>query len=163
MLDLSCLTNDPIQHALFCPAIPAKLPSDIPKFNEKHGEDPNNHVMTFHLWCSSKYLMDDSIRLRIFQRTLLGATSKWYIELQHNSFVKFNSLAMAFMTHFQFPIHYETSIDILNSLRQSSSTHISNHIHEWKRRIWLIKDPIPNQLLVIWFTKSLLPPIEENI
>jgi hypothetical protein len=45
--DLSHLTNDPIQHAPFWPAIPAKLPSDIPKFDEKLGEDPNNHVMNF--------------------------------------------------------------------------------------------------------------------
>jgi hypothetical protein len=48
MLDLpnfSCLTNDPIQHAPFWLAIPAKLPSDIPKFNGKPGEDPNHHVI----------------------------------------------------------------------------------------------------------------------
>jgi hypothetical protein len=72
--DLSCLTNDPIQHAPFWPPIPAKLPSDIPKFDGKPGEDPNNHVMTFHIWCSSNSLMDDSIRLRLFQRTLTGST-----------------------------------------------------------------------------------------
>jgi hypothetical protein len=106
--DLSHLTNDPIQHAPFWPTIPAKLPSNIPKFDGKPGEDPNNHVMTFHLWCSSNSLMDDSIRLRLFQRTLTGATTKWYIELSRNSFVDFNSLAMDFLTHFQFPIRYET-------------------------------------------------------
>jgi hypothetical protein len=94
--DLSHLTNDPIQHAPFWPTIPAKLPSDIPKFDGKPGEDPNNHVMTFHLWCSSNSLMDDSIHLRLFQRTLTGATMKWYIELSRNSFVDFNSLAMDF-------------------------------------------------------------------
>jgi hypothetical protein len=65
--DLSQLTNDPIFHSLVWPVIPAKLPSDIPKFDEKSGEDPNNHVINFHLWCSSKSFMDDSIRLRLFQ------------------------------------------------------------------------------------------------
>jgi hypothetical protein len=59
--------NDPIFHSPVWPTIPAKLPSDIPKFDEKFGEDPNNHVMTFHLWCSSNSLMDDSIRLSLFQ------------------------------------------------------------------------------------------------
>jgi hypothetical protein len=29
--------------------MPAKLPSDIPKFDGKPGEDPKNHVMNFHL------------------------------------------------------------------------------------------------------------------
>jgi hypothetical protein len=78
--DLSRILNDPIRHSPQWPAIPAKLPSDIPKFNGKAGEDPNNHVMTFHLWFSSNSLMDESIRLHIFQRTLTGSAAKWYIE-----------------------------------------------------------------------------------
>jgi hypothetical protein len=53
--------------------------------------------------------MDDSIRLRLFQRTLTGTTIKWYIELQRGTFQDFNSLSMAFLTHFQLPIHYETN------------------------------------------------------
>jgi hypothetical protein len=78
---LSRILNDPIRHSPQWLAIPAKLPSNIPKFNDKEGEDLNNHVMNFHLWCSSKSLMDDSIRLRLFQRTLTGFSMKWYIEL----------------------------------------------------------------------------------
>jgi len=68
--DLSQLTNDLIFYSPVWPIIPAKLPSDILKFDGKYGEDPNNHVMTFHLWCSSNSLMDDSIHLLLFQRTL---------------------------------------------------------------------------------------------
>jgi hypothetical protein len=60
--DLSRILNDLMRHSLQWPAIPAKLQSDIPKFDGKEGEDPNNHVMNFHLWCSSNSLMDDSIR-----------------------------------------------------------------------------------------------------
>jgi hypothetical protein len=131
--DLSWLTNDPIYHSPVWPAIPTKLPSDIPKFDEKPGEDPNNHVMTFHLWCSSNSLMDDSIRLRLFQRTLTSSASKWYIELPHASFHDFNSLSMSFLTHFQLPIRYEMGTKLLTSLRQTTSIHISDHIHEWRR------------------------------
>jgi hypothetical protein len=161
--DMSRLTNDPIQHAPFWPPIPTKLPSEIPKFNQKPGEDPNNHVMNFHLWCSSNSLMDDSIHLRIFQRTLTCATTKWYIELLCKSSVNFNSLSMEFMMHFQFPIWYDIDKDIFTSLQQSYSTHISNHIHEWRRWRWLIKDPIPDQLLVDLFTMSLLPLITHDV
>jgi hypothetical protein len=130
--DLSRLTNDPIFYSLVWPAIPAKLPSDIPKFDGKSGEDPNNHVMTFHLWCSSNSLMDDSIRLRLLQRTLIGSATKWYIELPRASFHDFNSLAMFFLTHFQLPIQYETGTELLTSLHQTTSVHVSDHIHEWR-------------------------------
>jgi hypothetical protein len=47
----------------------------------------------------------------------------------------------------------------LSSFKQYSSTHISNHIHEWRRRRHLIKVPLPDQLLVEFFTKSLIGPI----
>jgi hypothetical protein len=161
--DLSRLTNDPILHFPFWPVIPAKLPSDIPKFDGKPGEDPNNHVMTFHLWCSSNSLMDDSIHLHLFQRTLTGSAAKWYIELQRGTFQDFNSLAMDFLTHFQLPIHYETGTELLTSLHQTNSVHISDHIHEWRRRRRLIKATIPDQLLAEWFTKSLLPPISRDV
>ena len=107
--------------------------------------------------------MDDSVRLRLFQRTLTGTAAKWYIELPQHSFLDFGSLATIFLTHFQLPIRYETGTNILTSLRQNTSTHISDHIQEWRRRRRLIKDPIPNQLLADWFTKSLLPPIYRDV
>jgi hypothetical protein len=50
--DLPRLTNDPILHSSFWQVIPSKLPYDIPKFDGKPREDPNNHAIIFHLWCS---------------------------------------------------------------------------------------------------------------
>jgi len=98
--DLSWLMNDPISYTPWCQVIPRKLPSDIPKFNGNPGEDPSNHIMTFHLWCSSNTLNDDSIRLRLFQRTPIGPAAKWYIELPRASFDNFNTLTTTFLTHF---------------------------------------------------------------
>jgi hypothetical protein len=161
--DLSGILNDPIRHSTQWPAIPANLPSDIPKFDGKVGEDPNNHVMTFHLWFSSNSLMDDSIRLRLFQRTLTGAAAKWYIELPQGFFSDFNTLAMDFLTHYQLPIRYDTSTEILTSFKQSRSTHIFDHIHEWQRRRRLIKLELPDQLLAEWFTKSFVNKIGKDI
>jgi hypothetical protein len=157
--DLSRILNDPIRHSPQWPAILAKIPSDIPKFDGKVGEDPNNHVMTFHLWCSSNSLMDDSIRLRLFQRTLTGAAAKWYIELPRGFFSDFNTLAMAFLTHYQLLICYDTGTEILTSFKQITSTHISDHIHEWRQRRRLIKLELPDQLLAEWFTKSFVKKI----
>jgi hypothetical protein len=161
--DLSRILNDLIRHSPQWPAIPAKLPSDIPKFDGKPGEDPNNHVMTFHLWCSSNSLMDDSIRLRLFQRTLTGSAAKWYIELPRGFFTDFNTLAMAFLTHYQLPIRYEMGTKILSSFKQTKATHISDHIHEWRRRRRLIKLELPDQLLAEWFTKSFVNDIARDI
>jgi hypothetical protein len=56
LLDLSRILNDPILNSPYWPVIPTKFPSDIPKFDGRSREDPNNHVMTFHLWCSSNSL-----------------------------------------------------------------------------------------------------------
>ena len=98
--DLSRLTNDPGAHDSAWPAIPTKLPSNIPKFKGKIGEDLSEHVTTFHLWCSSNSLHQDSIHLRLFQRTLIGPAMKWYIELPRGAFTLFDDLAMTFLNHF---------------------------------------------------------------
>jgi hypothetical protein len=74
---LTKLTNDPILHDPNWPNMPTKLPSVIPKFEGKTGEDPTNHIVSFHLWCSSNNIMDDFIHLRLFQRTLTGPSTKW--------------------------------------------------------------------------------------
>ena len=66
--------------------MPTKFPIDIPKFEGKSGEDPSNHVMTYHLWSASNSLIDDSICLRLSHRTLIGLAAKWYIELPRGSF-----------------------------------------------------------------------------
>lgn len=51
--DLTRLMNDPIAHDPIWLAMSVKLPSDIHKFEGKPTEYHSNHVMTFHLWCSS--------------------------------------------------------------------------------------------------------------
>jgi hypothetical protein len=161
--DLSRILNDPIRHSPQWPTMTNKLPSDIPKFDGKVGEDPNNHIMNFHLWCSSKSLMDDFVRLRLFQRTLTDSAAKWYIELPQGFFSDFNTLAMSFLTHYQLPIHYDIGTNILTSFKQSKGTHISDHIHEWRRRRRLIKLELPDQLLEEWFTKSFVNEIGKEI
>jgi hypothetical protein len=107
--------------------------------------------------------MDDSIRLRLFQRTLIGSTTKWYIELPRGFFVDFNTLNMAFLTHYQLPIYYETGTEILTSFKQNKATHISDHIHECRRRRRLIKLELLDQLLAEWFTKSFVKDIDRDI
>jgi hypothetical protein len=70
---------------------------------------------------------------------------------------------MSFLTHFQLPIRYHMGTELLTSLHQKTSVHIFDHIHEWRRRRRLIKVVIPDQLLVEWFTKSLLPQIARDV
>jgi len=58
--------NDTILHHPTVPNIPTKLPFDILKFEGKLGEDPANHIMHFHLWCSSNNIMEDLVYLGLF-------------------------------------------------------------------------------------------------
>jgi hypothetical protein len=98
--NLDKLMNDPMSHDPTWPPIPTKLPSDIPKFEGKNGEDLGEHVITFHLWCSSKSLNNDSIRLILFQCTLIGVIAKWYINLPKGAYGTFGQLVMVFLNHF---------------------------------------------------------------
>jgi len=161
--DHTKLMNDPMFHDLNWPPVPTKLPSDIPKFEGKASEDPRDHVTSFDLWCSSNYLNDDSIWLRLFQRKLTGVTTKWYIQLPHSTYHFFHNLAKVFLNHFQLLVQYDAGIDMLSQFRQNKATHISDHIQEWHRRKKMIKASIPPDFLLEWFLKSLLPYISKYV
>jgi hypothetical protein len=161
--DLTKLTNDPILHNPTWPAMPTKLPSDIPKFEGKAGDDPANHVMTFHLWCSSNSIMEDSVRLRLFQRTLTGPSAKWYVEEQSGSHATFESLAKAFLTFFQLPIRHDNGLELLSNFKQTSATHIADHIHEWRRRRSLCKAETTKQQCLDWFLRSLVSLLGKDV
>ena len=47
LIYLSKLMNDPVKHSAWT-HVPTKLPSDIPKFERKTGEDPGAHITSFH-------------------------------------------------------------------------------------------------------------------
>ena len=64
--NLSCLMIDSINYLAYWPPMPNELPNDIPKFEGKLREDPSNHVITYHLWCASNSIINDSILLRLF-------------------------------------------------------------------------------------------------
>lgn len=128
--DLTKLMNDLIRYNPAWPLVPAKLPSDIPKFKWKNGEDPGDHVTTFHLCCSSNSLLDESIRQMLFQRILTENATKWYIEFPGGTFTSFIDLANIFLNHFQFPVRYEAETKLLANFHQDTATHISDHIQE---------------------------------
>jgi hypothetical protein len=140
---LSKLMNDLVSHDPTYPPVPTKFLSDIPKFEGKNGEDPGDHIATFHLWCSSNSLNHDYIRLRLFYCTLIEIVSQWYIELPRGTYGSFQQLVLGFLNHFQLPVRYDVGLELLSTLRQGSSTHILDHIQEWRRKIWLVKTPIP--------------------
>jgi hypothetical protein len=161
--DLTKLTNDPILHDPTWPNMPTKLPSDIPKFEGKPGDDPANHVMTFHLWCSSNNIMDDSIHLRLFQCTLTGSSAKWYVDEKSGSHATFESLAKAFLSFFQLPVHHDTGLELLSDFKQTTAIHIADHIHEWRRRRSLCKEETTKEQRLDWFLKSLVSVIAKDV
>ena len=78
-----------------------------------------------------------------FLANLDNVAAKWYIELPRGAFQYFNTLEMAFLTHFQLSIRYETSTHLLTSLKLTTAKYISDHVHEWRRWRHLIKFEIP--------------------
>lgn len=114
--DLNKLTNDTIFHNLLWPPILHKIPTDIPNFEGKQGEDLGTHIANYHLWCISNSMVGDSIQLQFFSFTFTDNLAKWYIELPCMSFNTFGALVMEFLKHFQLPICYETRMEIVTSL-----------------------------------------------
>jgi hypothetical protein len=48
-----------------------------------------------------------------------------------NSHVTFESITKAFLMFFKLLVHNGATIEILTSFQQTTTTHITDHIHEW--------------------------------
>jgi hypothetical protein len=139
LADFSRFLNDLICHDPHWPPMSTKFPLDIPKFEGNPGEDLGDHVTTFHLWCLPNSLRDDSVHLHLFQRTLIGDATKWYIELDHSRYSYFSNLAMVFLNHFQLLVRYDANTELQANFEQTKTDHISDHIQEWRNQKRLIK------------------------
>ena len=68
-----------------------------------------------------------------------------------------------FLQYFQLPVIYDEGVEILLSCRQNTATHITNHIHEWRRHRILCKIKLYDRIFLDWFLKTLLPPIANDV
>lgn len=121
--------------------MPNTLPSNIPKFEGNPREDHINYVRSFHMWHSSNSIIEDTIRLRLFQCMPTRDVAKWYVDKPESTHSNFVTLAKYFFTYFQLPLYYDTSTELLASFCQTSATRLSNHVHESHRRRSIYRSP----------------------
>jgi hypothetical protein len=103
------------------------------------------------------------VRLKLFQCTLTGPSTKLYVEEKSGSHTTFESLAKAFLTFFQLPIHHDNCLELLSNFKKTSSTHITDHIHEWRRRRSLCKAKTTKQQCLDWFLRSLVSLLRKDV
>ena len=89
--------------------------------------------------------------------------AKWYIKIPHSLYPDFSSLASRFLKYFQLPIRYDEGVEILLSYQQNTTTHITDHIHEWCHHRSLCKIQLEDRIFLNCFLKILLPPIAKDI
>lgn len=90
------IINYPLLHDPILSAMPTNLPFKIPKFEGNPGEYPSNHIHSFHIWCSSSFITEDSIHFHLFQHTLTVIVAKWYVDQPHASNSTFVTLTEYF-------------------------------------------------------------------
>jgi hypothetical protein len=77
--------------------------------------------------------------------------------------VTFESLAKEFFTFFQLPIRHDNGIELLSNFKQTSTTHITDHIHEWRHRCSLCKEETTKQQCLDWFLRSLVSLLTKDV
>jgi hypothetical protein len=72
-------------------------------------------------------------------------------------------LAKEFLTFFQLPIRHDNGLELLSNFKQTSATHIGDHIHEWRRRRSLCKAETTKQQCLDWFLRSLVALLGKDV
>jgi len=132
------------------------LNPDIPKFDRNLREKPTTQLIIYHLECLSNSLVHDSIKLCLFQWTMIEDVTKFYINLKKAPYHDYDFLVWTFLNHLYLPSWHYIRTNLLFTLKQDTFTHISSNIHEWKWCKWLIRTKIPNWLVKYWFTRSFI-------
>jgi hypothetical protein len=70
---------------------------------------------------------------------------------------------LVFLNHFQLPIRYDVGLEFFSTVCQDTTTHILDHIQEWRRWKRVIKTPIPPAFILEWFLKSFHAPILKDV
>jgi hypothetical protein len=77
--------------------------------------------------------------------------------------VTFESLTKAFFTFFQLPIFHDNGLELLYNFKQTSATHIVDHIHEWHQRRSLCKAETTKKQCLDWFLRSLVSLLGKDV
>jgi hypothetical protein len=107
--------------------------------------------------------MDDSIHLRLFQCTLIGPSTKWYVNEKSGSHVTFESLTKTFLTFFQLPVRHDNGLELLSECKKTSTVHIADHIHECCQRHSLCKSETTKEQCLDWFLRSLVSILAKDV
>jgi hypothetical protein len=90
-------------------------------------------------------------------------TAKWYIEIPRRAYGTFIHMVLVFCNRLQLLVRYDVFIELMSTLCQDTTTHISDHIQEWCRWKRLINTSILPNFLLEWLLKSLQPPISKDV
>jgi hypothetical protein len=85
------------------------------------------------------------------------------VDEKSGSHVTFESLAKKHLTLFQLPVRRDNGLELLSEFRQTSATHIADHIHEWFWRRSLCKVETTKEQCLDWFLKSLIPLLAKYV
>jgi hypothetical protein len=77
--------------------------------------------------------------------------------------VTFESLEKTFLTFFQLAFRHDNGLELLFEFKQTSATHIANHIHEWHRKHGLCKEETTKQQFLNWFLISFVPLLAKDV
>jgi hypothetical protein len=77
--------------------------------------------------------------------------------------VTFESLSKDFLSLFQLSVRHDTGLELLSEFKETTSIHIVDHIHEWRRRRSLCKVETTKEQCIDWFLKSLVYVITKDV
>ncbi|XP_028767372.1 uncharacterized protein LOC114725075 [Neltuma alba] len=133
----------------------------LPKFNGLAGEDPYNHLKTFHMICTAMKpsgVSEDQIKMRAFPFSLESSAKNWLLRLPPGFITSWDQLKRLFLEKY-FPASRTSSIrkDICGCRQMSGES-----LYEYYERFKALLSSCPHHqisdtLLIQYFHEGLLP------
>ncbi|KAA0050803.1 Gag-pro-like protein [Cucumis melo var. makuwa] len=141
--------------------IPPKFKT--PNFEKYNGTTcPKSHLV---MYCRkmSAYAYDDKLLIHCFQDSLVGPTSRWYMQLDGSQVHRWKDLADSFLKQYKYNIDTTPDRLDLQRMEKKNVETFKEYAHRWRELAVQVQPPLTDKELMVMFINTLRAPYYDRM
>src|ERR1051325_1118284 len=151
------LFGDNVNDLCLVPNVKVPTKFKVPEFEKYKGNScPRDHLMMYFRRMST-HTEDQRLLIHFFQDSSIGASLRWYMNLDSSDIHTFNDLGEAFVKHYNYNMHMAPDRDQLRAIVQKDKELFKEYAQRWRELAAQVIPPLSEQEMTKVFLKTLGP------
>ncbi|XP_050909209.1 uncharacterized protein LOC127122980 [Lathyrus oleraceus] len=141
--------------------IPAKFKT--PDFDRYEGHTCHKSHLVMYYGKMASHVEDDKLMIHLFQDSLKGAPSKWYLSLGQSHIRRFQDLSDAFIKHYKYNMDMAPDIREFLNMSKKDNESFKEYAQCWREMASQVEPPLVEKELADWFMDTVQPMFYERM